>query len=60
MLPHELIVWEMTIGWWAGALWCCGAAEAEAPHDTETSVTAAAARVRRSCACVARYADEPR
>ena len=47
MLPHELIVWAMTIGRFAGALSFCGAADAEAPHDTDTNVTAAAARVRR-------------
>jgi hypothetical protein len=52
MLPHELIVWAMTIGRWSGVRSVigsfCGAADAEAPHDTDTNVTAAATRVLRT------------
>ena len=48
MLPHELIVWAMTTGRWSGPFSFCGAAEAEAPHEIDTSVMAAAARVRRT------------
>jgi hypothetical protein len=48
MLPHELMVWAMTTGPFAGALSCCGAADAEAPQVTDATVTAAAAMVRRT------------
>ena len=48
MLPHELIVWAMTTGRWSGAFSFCGAADAEAPQEIDTSVMAATARVRRT------------
>ena len=48
MPPHELIVWAMTIGRWAGAFSFWGAADAEAPQETDTKVMAPAARARRT------------
>ena len=41
MLPHELIVWAMTTGRWSGPFSFCGAADAEAPQEIDTSVMAA-------------------
>ena len=46
MWPHELIRCAITIGWRAGSFLACGAAEAVAPHDTDTRMRAVAARVR--------------
>jgi hypothetical protein len=47
MLPHELIVWRTMTGA-SGAFSFCGAAEAVAPHETDATVMAATARVRRT------------